>query len=193
MESENVVRQISKKLRFREPIHKQHGKLVQTLFKSTPHHLYHFYWLLPRKLSCKKSTLLACQILGLLVNTLAADGKYSALNRENLTVPIEMQWSQKEKTFSEFFSAFSKLLSQDLACRKDRLFTIQLPWQWSINMMKVLWCIFQQCFSPFTMLLVEGASETGHFRHLFNHIFGVHNFTYAKATSVIFFFKMFKI
>ena len=29
--------------------------------------------------------------MGLLVNTLAADEKYSVLNRDNLTTPIEMQ------------------------------------------------------------------------------------------------------
>ena len=44
----------------------------------------------------------------LLVNTLAADEKYPVLNRDNLTIPIQMQLSQKQKTFSEFFSAFLK-------------------------------------------------------------------------------------
>ena len=38
-------------------------------------------------------------------------------------------------------------------------------------MVKVLSFLFQQCFAPFTMLLVEGSSETGLFRHLYNHIF----------------------
>ena len=37
---------------------------------------------------------------------LSADGKYSLLNRDNLTQPIEMQLSPNQKTFSEFFSAF---------------------------------------------------------------------------------------
>ena len=36
------------------------------------------------------------------------DGKYSLFNRDNLTQPIEMQFSRKRKTFSEFFSAFLK-------------------------------------------------------------------------------------
>ena len=42
------------------------------------------------------------------VNTLSADDKYSFLNRDNLTQPIQMQLSRKEKTFSQFFSAFLK-------------------------------------------------------------------------------------
>ena len=35
-----------------------------------------------------------------------------------------------------------------------------------IKMVKVLPLTFQQCFGPFTMLLVEGSYETGLFRHL---------------------------
>ena len=44
----------------------------------------------------------------LLGNTLAADEKYRVLNREKLTLPIQMQLSQKQKTFSESFPAFFK-------------------------------------------------------------------------------------
>ena len=39
------------------------------------------------------------------VKTLTADEKYSLLNRDNLMQPIQMQLSQKQKTFSEFLSA----------------------------------------------------------------------------------------
>ena len=42
------------------------------------------------------------------VNTLSADDKYSFLNRDNLTQPIQMQLSRKQKTFSEYFCAFLK-------------------------------------------------------------------------------------
>ena len=48
------------------------------------------------------------QIVGLLVNTFPADENYTVLNRDNLTIPIQMQLSQKQKTFSEFFAAFLK-------------------------------------------------------------------------------------
>ena len=48
------------------------------------------------------------QILGLLVNTLAGDKGYPVLSRDNLTIPIQMQVSGKEKTFSDFLAAFFK-------------------------------------------------------------------------------------
>ena len=64
--------------------------------------------ILPSRLSWKKSLLLTCQILGLLINTLAADEKYPILNRHNLTIPVQMQLYQKQKTFSQFFAEFLK-------------------------------------------------------------------------------------
>ena len=97
---------MSKKSRFRGCFDKQYGKRAQALLKSASQHLYHIHRSLPRKLSWKKSLLLTCQILGLLVNILAADEKYPVLNRENLTIPIQMQLSQKQKIFSQFFAAF---------------------------------------------------------------------------------------
>ena len=48
------------------------------------------------------------QIVGLLVNTLLADEMYTVLNGDNLTIPIQMQLSQKHKTFCQFFTAFLK-------------------------------------------------------------------------------------
>ena len=38
-------------------------------------------------------------------------------------------------------------------------------------MPKVLWFRFEHCLGPFAMLLFEGSSETGVFRHLSNHSF----------------------
>ena len=38
-----------------------------------------------------------------LFNTLSADGKYSLLSIDNLTQPIQMDLSQKQKIFSRFF------------------------------------------------------------------------------------------
>ena len=40
-----------------------------------------------------------------------------------------------------------------------------------MNPIKVLLYRFQQCFRPFTVLPVEGSSETGPYRHFSNHIF----------------------
>ena len=48
------------------------------------------------------------KILRLFVNTLIVDDKHYLLNRDNLTQPIQIQLSEKQKTFSEFFFAFSK-------------------------------------------------------------------------------------
>ena len=60
-------------------------------------------------------------------------------------------------------------------------------------MLKVVQFRFQQCLVPLTMMLVQGSSETGLFRHLFKNVFGVGNFGNRSAMSFIFFFKMFKI
>ena len=52
--------------------------------------------------------LVICEILGLLTNTLNADGKYSLRNRESLLQPIQMPLSKKQKYFSKFFPPFLK-------------------------------------------------------------------------------------
>ena len=46
--------------------------------------------------------------LRLFVNTLTVDGKYSLLNRDNLTQPIQILLSQKEKTLFRIFFVFLK-------------------------------------------------------------------------------------
>ena len=61
-----------------------------------------------RQLHWEEFLLLTRQILGLLVNTLAADDRYPVLNKENLTIPIQMQLSQKKKLFLKFFPRFLK-------------------------------------------------------------------------------------
>ena len=52
--------------------------------------------------------LVLCKILRLFVNTLTDDAKYSLLYRDNLMQPIQTLLSQKQKTLSQFPSAFSK-------------------------------------------------------------------------------------
>ena len=61
-----------------------------------------------------------------------------------------------------------------------------------MNMIKMVWCKFQQCLGTSAMLLVEGSSETGSFRHLSNLVFGVDNFENTKTKGVIFFSKCLK-
>ena len=41
------------------------------------------------------------------------DDKHYMLNRDNLTQPIQIQLSQKQETFSQFFYAFSKSILND--------------------------------------------------------------------------------
>ena len=52
--------------------------------------------------------LVLCKFLRLFVKTLTDDEKYSLLYRENLTQPTQILLSHKRKTFSQFFSSFSK-------------------------------------------------------------------------------------
>ena len=46
--------------------------------------------------------------LELFVNTFTADDKYSLLNRDKLTQPIQMQLPSKSKLFSQFVFALLK-------------------------------------------------------------------------------------
>ena len=59
-------------------------------------------------MSWEKSILMLCKILRLFVITLTADDNYFFVNREKLTQSIQILLSQKQKTSSQFFSAFLK-------------------------------------------------------------------------------------
>ena len=48
--------------------------------------------------------LVRCKILGLFVNTLTDDDKYSLLYRDNLTQQIQILLSQEPKSFPKLFS-----------------------------------------------------------------------------------------
>ena len=52
--------------------------------------------------------LVQCNILRLFVDQLTDDYKYSLLSTDNLTQPIQIILSQKQKAFSGFLSAFLK-------------------------------------------------------------------------------------
>ena len=103
-----VVSYMCKKSRLRLPFQKEHGKRVSTLFKFERQHLYHIYCSTGKQFSCKKSPLVICPRLSLFVNTMTAVDKCSLPNRDNLRQPIHKELSQKLKTFSQFFRAFSK-------------------------------------------------------------------------------------
>ena len=56
-------------------------------------------------------------------------------------------------------------------------------------MIKLLCCRFQKCLDTFTMLFVEGSSQTGIFRHLYDYVFEVRVFGNTKSMRVKFFWK----
>ena len=65
--------------------------------------------------------LVRSEVLGHLVNTLTADYKHSAQNRENLPQQVQTQISQERKTFSGFFIAFLKCtLNLEYLEKKDQ-------------------------------------------------------------------------
>ena len=53
-------------------------------------------------MSWKMSLFLIFEILGLFVNTLIADDKFSLCNSEKLQQPLQMQLSNKQKVFLNF-------------------------------------------------------------------------------------------
>ena len=106
----NMVTSMSKNSSYKGSFAKQHGKRTQRLLKFAWQHLYHIYLSLWRQLTCKKSLLVICKISRLFANTLSDDGKYSLFNRDNLTQPIQMQLSRKQKSFSDFLLHFWRLV-----------------------------------------------------------------------------------
>ena len=105
-DSKNVAWEMSEKSRFRGCLYKQYGKRVQALLNSSPQHLYHIHWSLARKLNWKRSLLLTCRILRLLVSTLATNDKCPNLNRDNLTIPLQMQFLRTTNNFLKFCCIF---------------------------------------------------------------------------------------
>ena len=115
----DVVRQTFKKSRFGRSFDKLHGKRSQTLLRSAQEQLYLIYSSLWRNLSFEKSLLEISKTLGLFVNTFITDDKNSVLNTVNLTLPIQMNLSKKQKNFPHFFLHF-KNLDENLNILKNR-------------------------------------------------------------------------
>ena len=63
------------------------------------------------------------EIVGVFVKTLTSDGKYPVQGSENLQLPIHMQLSEKQKTFSPFFFHFW-ILDQSLNTLKEKIIVI---------------------------------------------------------------------
>ena len=105
----NFVRPLFKKGHFRTRFDSQNVKMFQILAKPPWEHFYHVFSSFCGKLILKMSPLVVDEILGGFVSTLTADGKYHVQDWENFPLPIQMQLSQKRKTFSEFYFRFRNL------------------------------------------------------------------------------------
>ena len=55
------------------------------------------------------SLLVICEIPGYFLITFTAGDLYSLQNSENLLEPFQMQFSRKQKTFSQFFYAIYEI------------------------------------------------------------------------------------
>ena len=74
-----------------------------------------------------------------------------------------------------------------------QFFPTQLSSQWSINMVKVVWFIFRQCFVPSQCCLSKGPLKREFLDIYFTTCFGVRNFENTSTIRVIFLLKIFKI
>ena len=120
--AKDAARWMSKKLRFRTPFNSQHSKRSQSLQKSPAKNFYHTISWLRGKFSSNMSLLVISKILGLFVNTLTADDKYSFRNSENLRQPITMQLFKKQIFFLNFW-CISEISKLETALKKDKPFS----------------------------------------------------------------------
>ena len=102
----NFVRSFCQKRRFGTPPYSQHVTVFQVLAKSPWERFYHAFSSFWEKLIWKMSSRLFLEILGVFLNKLTADGKYPVEEWENLRLPMQMQLSEKRKTFSQLFAPF---------------------------------------------------------------------------------------
>ena len=72
------------------------------------------------KLHWKKSLLVIHKILRLFFNTLKVDDKHYLLNKDNLTQPIQMQLSKKQKKIDQILFAFLRsIINFEHLTKKD--------------------------------------------------------------------------
>ena len=89
----HLVRPLSKKRRFRTYFDSQHVKAFQILAKSPWECFYHLFLSFLGKLIWKMYPLALGETLGVFLNTLTGDYKYSVQDCENLPLLIQMQLS----------------------------------------------------------------------------------------------------
>ena len=103
---QGLVTPLTIERRLKTSFYSQQVKRFQTLVKSSWEHFYHILWSLWGEMIWNISTWLKFDIIGLFANTWTADYKYPVPDCENLLFPIQIQLSQKQETFSQFFIPF---------------------------------------------------------------------------------------
>ena len=106
-----LLRPLSKKRCFRTGFESQDVKASQILAKYLWEHFYHIFKSFSGRLIRKISSLVLGEVLGVFVNIFPADDKYPLQDCENLQLPIQMQLSEKRKSFSEFLVPFLEFTS----------------------------------------------------------------------------------
>ena len=102
MTAKILVRPPSKECRFRTHIDSKHVKESQILARPPWQHFGHVFSTFSCNSVWKWSPLVLGGISGLLVHILTTYDKYPVQDSENFQLPIQMQLSEKRKTFSEF-------------------------------------------------------------------------------------------
>ena len=80
----------------------EHAKASEALMKSAWQHFYNVFSWLWWRLRCKMSLLVICEILGLFLNTLFADDKYSLRNGEKLHNQFKWNYLRNKRLFWNF-------------------------------------------------------------------------------------------
>ena len=95
----DLVKPLSRKRSFRTSFGSQHVKGSQILVKSVGERFYHIFWWIWGEMTWKISLLLNVEILSVFVNILTTDENYPFGDSGDLQFPIQMQLSEKAKTF----------------------------------------------------------------------------------------------
>ena len=88
---------------FRTYFSKQRFRGFETLLKLARHPYYRMFPLIWDKLSWKNSFLVRSEILGLFVNTMTAEYRYSRRNMQNFQQQDQTQLSEKRNSFLDFY------------------------------------------------------------------------------------------
>ena len=118
------LRPLPQKCRCRKLFDSQHVEAFQIHAKSPWERFCHVFSSLSWKLIWKMPPLALGAVLVVFVNRLTVDGKYPVQDCEYFQLPIQMQLSEKRKTFSQFFFFHFWKLHQILKILKKMMILI---------------------------------------------------------------------